>query len=325
MKKKWKLVLCLLLAVILVAGGVTLWLVNRTPPDTDPEAPFVDLSDREKEKVLETVSEYWAYERDLENNPAVWWYGEKRPHQEQPIDKDNYIYGVQYYGTFGGYYIILCPWSSATGMPYQVRIGGYDFTYTDGFWLLAYRDGQTVPLSEVYEEGLISEEQLGKIHQCYEIYINEIYSRLESYPNYNFLDLRDATKEKILNKLEKKLEHLNYDAFWYGDGAGLKYGENAQYVSGVRYYGTFGGYIVIMVPIYDSQEKVAEKQLQLGDYSFSYIQPFYLFAYKTGNLEFLPDAYHNGLLNDEQIERIYACYEWYNGEVYKWNKNEIES
>ena len=49
---------CILL-VALVAGGVTLWLVNSTPPDTDPEAPFVDLSDWEKRKVLAAIAAYW--------------------------------------------------------------------------------------------------------------------------------------------------------------------------------------------------------------------------------------------------------------------------
>ena len=32
------------LALLVAGGSVTAWLLTRTPPDTDPNAPFEDLS-----------------------------------------------------------------------------------------------------------------------------------------------------------------------------------------------------------------------------------------------------------------------------------------
>ena len=165
MKKKWKLVLCLLLAVILVAGGVTLWLVNRTPPDTDPGAPFVDLSDREKEKVLGAISNYMI--------PAQYhWYGQ--------IDQIDLNYGVRYYGTFGGYCIVSFPYGQNLGDTlFQKSIAGYHFEHIVGFILFAYKNGEVVEVEYAYENGLLSKEQIGKIHQCYERYNQEVYVREE--------------------------------------------------------------------------------------------------------------------------------------------------
>ena len=168
---------CILL-VALVAGGVTLWLVNCTPPDTDPEAPFVDLSDWEKRKVLAAIAAYWEQSETPGLCPDdLFWYGELIKGQEVPLSKYNYYYGVQYYGTFEGYHIVLSPQETMAEESIARTIAGCRFQYPDYFDLFAYKGGKVRPLGEMYEEKLLSDEQIGLIHQCYKRYRQEIYRR----------------------------------------------------------------------------------------------------------------------------------------------------
>ena len=188
MKKKWN-ILAYILAVALVAGGLlALWLPNRNTedtepgetvadrPDTDPNAPFEDLSAWEKEKVLAAVAACWG-ETSEPGPDAFFWYGDPKPGQETSLTGENYMYGVQYYGTFGGYHIILSPKRAAVSMPSSVAIGEYRFEYGDYFKLLAYKDGVAWYLGGVYKNGLLSDEQIGQIYQCYIRYSQEIYTR----------------------------------------------------------------------------------------------------------------------------------------------------
>ncbi len=63
MKKKWNILLYILAVVLIVGGLLALWLPNRsgeenadaTRPDTDPDAPFADLPEWEKAKVLKAI------------------------------------------------------------------------------------------------------------------------------------------------------------------------------------------------------------------------------------------------------------------------------
>lgn len=175
MRKRWKMILCVLLAAVLLGGMLALCLWEWDPRgDTDPNAPFVDLPDRTKKKVMEAISEY------KEEHPAwapdeIFWYGELKPGQEPPLTGRNYIYGVQYYGTFGGYHIVLSPIVSVgMGEGWRV-IGGCYFQYRDSFLLYAYKNGEVRLLSEVYEEGLLNDEQIESLHQCYKRFRQEIY------------------------------------------------------------------------------------------------------------------------------------------------------
>ena len=75
-RPRWAKLLCLMLcAVLLVSGGKILW---ETYPlwDTNPNAPFMDLSCWTKEKVKKAVTEYWQkyYGRD---DWPTYWHGEK--------------------------------------------------------------------------------------------------------------------------------------------------------------------------------------------------------------------------------------------------------
>ncbi len=99
----------------------------------------------------------------------------------------NYAYGVQYYGTFGGYYIILSPQETMNEDGIVRTIAGYRFKYGDYYDLFAYKNGVARRLEEIYKEGLLDDEMIELIHQCYERYLEEIY-----WPNIR--DSKGGTK-----------------------------------------------------------------------------------------------------------------------------------
>lgn len=184
MKMKWNILLYILSVVLIVGGLLALRLPNRnaeenadaTRPDTDPDAPFVDLSDAEKERVRDAISRYWKESEKPGLCPDdLFWYGELIDGQETPLSEYNYIYGVQYYGTCEGYHIVLSPQETMTEQSIVRTIAGYRFSYADYFDLFAYKDGIVRRLEEMYKDGLLNDEQIALIHQCYERFLKDVY------------------------------------------------------------------------------------------------------------------------------------------------------
>ena len=177
-RKHWIALLSIALALLVAGGSVTAWLLTRTPPDTDPNAPFEDLSQWEKRQILRAVEK--AYQKP--GNDVFWYREPNRVYEEMYAKyykshgvRYDEVYGIQYYGTFGGYRIILYPIESMWRWPMHKRIGEYGFEYQDSFVLFAYKKGEVVELSQLYKDGRITDEQLEKIHQCYERYHQQIY------------------------------------------------------------------------------------------------------------------------------------------------------
>ena len=167
-RPRWeKLLCCLLCAAFLVGGGKILW---ETYPmwDTNPNAPFMDLSCWTKKKIITTVSDYWSY-----ISWEAFWYGDSNV----PSDK-RYRYGLQYYGTFGGYHFVLSSLPTVTGEYYKIyTFGNYSFDYNGQFWLFAYKDGQVIPLEELYENGVLTDAQIAALYHCYRKYRQQVYSQ----------------------------------------------------------------------------------------------------------------------------------------------------
>ena len=173
MKKKWNILLYILAVVLIVGGLLALWLPNRsteenadaTRPDTDPDAPFVDLPEWEKELVLEAVEKKLAY-----IGYDAFWYDDTEVGEK-------HIYGVRYYGTFGGYNIVVAFFYDTAGgiITGYESVGSYRFSFGMQFDIFAYRDGVAVWLNDAYEDGVLSDEQIGQIYKCFEKYNEEVY------------------------------------------------------------------------------------------------------------------------------------------------------
>ncbi len=340
MKKKWNILLYILAVVLIVGGLLALWLPNRTTEgteaekvitehqDTDPDAPFKDLTNWEKIKILQAIKDSYVWG----DNVSDFWYVE----MSNDPSFYNYTYGLRYYGTFGGYHIIFCPRLDDTPMttqPMYVRIKygekekeAYSFYHNNRFELFAYKDGVINTLNTVVFEKGISIEQLAMIHQCYEQYNKEVYVDEiglfpeDTDPNAPFVDLPEETKKQILASADKFIADMGWpiETFWYGEKPPLsEYGPLESYGDGVRYYGTFNGYHIVMVPNYNIDWTAnTDKLVYVYEYNFYYDRYFTLLACKENWAMRVNDAYAIGRLSYEQLGLIYQCYERYNREVY---------
>lgn len=78
----------------------------------------------------------------------------------------NEPFGSRHYGSFSGYEIVFVP-GNLTSVETKT-IGGESFTYSSSFQLYAYKDWEFYKLKDVYDQGLITQEdisQLAKIHR----------------------------------------------------------------------------------------------------------------------------------------------------------------
>lgn len=147
-------------------------------------------------------------------------------------------------------------------------------------------------------------------------------------PNAPFVDLPSRTKKEVMDAIGKEYPYCSYgsEIFWYGDECPYELSEDTKemyrYDYGVRYYGTFNGYHIVIAPILSVG--ATEAYQIVGGHIFSYYDSFRLFAYKDGVLMALEDVFQNDLLNDEQIGVIHQCYERYNEEVYPYHHERKE-
>lgn len=120
---------------------------------------------------LHSEYEKWFYGSELTELPAA------DPNQQLQRLQASYLmrwgvvpsfeefYGPFYYGTFSGYDIVLEP----TGLAWvetQV-IGSEEFVYGSSFILYAHKDGQFHKLKDIYQAGLIGDEELSQIAQAH--------------------------------------------------------------------------------------------------------------------------------------------------------------
>jgi hypothetical protein len=181
MKNRQTILLYLLAVGLVLCGLLALWLPNRIPPDTDPNAPFQDLSDREKEKVLKAIEEYWEMSSQARPGKVLWYEKRSYKHIENDDDRWDYYhahtFGVRYYGTFNGYHIVMSPVDTRPAGRYTITIADCSFVYYASYFeIFAYRNGVAVPLRDVCESGMLDEEEIKMIYQCFEQYNKEIYT-----------------------------------------------------------------------------------------------------------------------------------------------------
>ena len=171
-EKIWKTALCAIAALALLGSGLAVWLVNRSPEDTDPNAPFKDLPKWTKRKVLSAI------EKELSNvDYEAFWYGDAAAERRYG-SQIAYSAGVRYFGTFNGYHIVMAPLASGGEEEADIceYVGIYDFHYDMQFELFAYKDGVAVYLAEAYEDGLLQNIHLFQIYHIFQGYNKNIYT-----------------------------------------------------------------------------------------------------------------------------------------------------
>lgn len=199
--------------------------------------------------------------------------------------------GNYYYGNYGGYDIMLDP----TNLDAETTlvIGSEVFLCNTSFALYAYRDGQWDLLKEVYDQGLVSSEDIYAIAQYHRKWMEKLW------PNRNYMTqyLRQDIENAWLAKTGQTLGE------WYDD----KHGANPH---GVRYYATYNGYDILFVNI------EAEPAAHIVDgIEFKHETGFALYAYRHGEFHSLADAYDQGFLNEMHIVYLLAIHQWHEQEL----------
>ena len=92
-----------------------------------------------------------AYLKDRASHPG--WYDEGKE------------YGLRYYGTYNDYVIIFE--GGILNCLGEVVIAGYLFRYSNDFYLYAYQDGEFYDFLDVYNQGLISDEDVKSIYEAH--------------------------------------------------------------------------------------------------------------------------------------------------------------
>ena len=76
----------------------------------------------------------------------------------------------RYLGTYGDSYVaIILDRKNCIFLEWIIEciIGGLDFSYSDGYEILVYNNGEITTLSDAYNKKIISQETLQKIHKEY--------------------------------------------------------------------------------------------------------------------------------------------------------------
>lgn len=235
-----------------------------------PQLPQISVLSAEKMQEIESAW-YAAMNTELES-----WYTEAG---ETVTD------GVRYYGTYGGYDILLYPTNDAAVT--SLVIGNVTITEPSTFQLYAYKDGQFRELKDVYLQGLISDEALEGIKGTHLTLQRKIYP-LFTNPGDD-AELYDLMKEAFLKQFVSK-------------------GEGSKKDLSIIYYGNYdGAHVAFINGIFAyTQAMTSEK---VGQYTFHYRTGQKLLLYYEGELMYLTQAYERGILSDESVAELHRVYE----------------
>lgn len=198
-------------------------------------------------------------------------------------------FGYPYYGTINNCVIIRRVGNAINygeGIPKQghFEIAGYVFDWKNPFRFLVYHDGDICELSEAFELGWLTQEQIGKIHAKhttdYAKVLQKRYEGLSEEPIagndfYTYhKSLTEAQKQDISKVLQTQC------------GVGVDW--NARHT----YYGVNNQCVILMVV--HQQEEPSYQTAVIADQTFEWQYPFELYAYRNGEACTLQEAYGKG-------------------------------
>lgn len=86
-------------------------------------------------------------------------------------DDDDTIAGMQYYGTYNGYTVLFS--SGMLCVVSEFQIGSYAFKWGSSCSLYAYKDGEFHNLSQVYEDGDLTDDHIEEIAVTHKAYFSQ--------------------------------------------------------------------------------------------------------------------------------------------------------
>lgn len=120
----------------------------------EPEVPYFDLSLMSEDRKTE-IEAAWKAKFDV----SLQWEAYFPTHD-------------RFYGDFGTCVVILAP-GNLTAVS-TIEVAGYAFTYTSSFVLYVYADGKFYQIQEAYNNGIVTQEQIGMVHTYHVNYVDYV-------------------------------------------------------------------------------------------------------------------------------------------------------
>lgn len=139
--KKRKIITIVLVATILIVGGLSLWFFGRENkvPRTFPETPSKKIEKQLQKAALNT----WGHE-----------FHWTKLNEDGSLNDG----GTRYYGIYGECVAVFQPtmlcWVETK------HIADSEFTYSSSFVIWIYYDGEFCTIEDAWEQGLLSAEQV---------------------------------------------------------------------------------------------------------------------------------------------------------------------
>ncbi len=206
----------------------------------------------------------------------------------KPLIEDSSIEDVKMYrylGTYGDSYVAIILDRKNCIFPERIIeciIGGLDFSYSDGYEILVYNNGEITTLSDAYNKKIISQETLQRIHKEY----------------HNKTDEQDLYTKACETYWKQFIKPLREDS-------------SIEDVKMYRYLGTYGdSYVAIIL---DRKNSIFPKNIIdciIGELDFSYSEGYEILVYNNGEITTLSDAYNKKIISQETLQKI--CKEYHN-------------
>ena len=245
----------------------------------------------------------------------------------------------RYYATINGY--IIFAFNTYLENEYNLMtVGNISISNPTSFYILAYGDGEILLLDEAYKSKSISDSDISVIAERHKAFNEAWNDEKETYDYLQFLpdlepiseekmaEVRDAVYEKYYTEsYERKLSALREEAYQYSDREAKENSALGAHNSGVhyseqffnadeeilqyhyRYYGIINDCVVLVT--YGSGEEFPV-ELEIAGYTFVFPMNYGFEAFTDGKFITAAEAYATGLLNKDDIQKLYERHSIFN-------------
>ena len=197
--------------------------------------------------------------------------------------QEEYLDGVRYYGSYGGYDILFRP--TGDEVITNLEIQNMVFSHYTAFEILAYREGEFIDLQEVCASGLLTDVDLEEISQLHLTYQSRVVVPVVPDTTLNIqTQMRMAFLEQVVGEGDWTVNDLSVT--YYGEFSGAHVG----FINGILAY---------------TQAFTSET---VGNVTFRYSTGQRLQVYYEGEIMGLSEAYTRGILTQEDLVKLRHSY-----------------
>lgn len=273
-----KLFATLTLTAMLLAGCAA--HQDPTLLQTEPPAPTAG----QPSQPTQVIQQLTADKREEIENAWLTTTSQSLGNWYQPQADGTVADGSRYYGSYGGYDVVMGLASEDASL--ECNVGGTVFSHTAPFGLYGYRDGKFYDLGDLYEEGKITEEDLDMIARFHRQFQHNLTPHLTNNP-------LDANVELQMKSTFLK-QYVKSGNWTIRDLSVVYYGhyENAHvgFINGILLY---------------TQAFCSET---VAGYTFHYSTGQKLLVFCDGKLMSMKEAFEQGFLSRESVAQIHESF-----------------